>query len=120
MSDTAMFLAGACAGRIGEEVATMWPDFSDPIVVNGAFCFIGWLAGVGFVLALFWRRLSKPADGTVRLLRMQIDDAAVHAARQQAIIDELTAEVGQLYGEKERLARRYVELAASRTRGMVT
>ena len=95
MSDTAMFLAGA-------------------------WCLLGWLAGFALAVSLFWRRITKPADGTVRLLRMQIDDAAVHAARQQAIIDELTGEVGQLYGEKERLARRYVELAASRTRGMVT
>jgi len=95
MSDTAVFLAGA-------------------------WCLLGWLAGVALMLALFWRRICRPPDATVRLLRMQIDDAAVHAARQQAIIDELTAQVAQLYRDGDRRARRYVELAASRTRGMVT
>jgi len=84
MSDTAMFLAGA-------------------------WCLLGWLAGFALAVSLFWRRITKPADGTVRLLRMQIDDAAVHAARQQAIIDELTVEVGQLYGRTDRLARRLVQ-----------
>jgi len=48
----------------------------------------------------------------VRLFRMQIDDAAVHAARQQAIIDELTAEVGQLYQKLDRMARRFAEVSA--------
>ena len=84
MSDTAVFLAGA-------------------------WCLLGWLAGFALAVSLFWRRITKPADGTVRLLRMQIDDAAVHAARQQAIIDELTVEVGQLYGRTDRLARRLVQ-----------
>jgi len=84
MSDTAVFLAGA-------------------------WCLLGWLAGVALMLALFWRRICRPPDATVRLLRMQIDDAAVHAARQQAIIDELTVEVGQLYGRTDRLARRLVQ-----------
>jgi hypothetical protein len=45
---------------------------------------------------------------------MQIDDAAVHAARQQAIIDELTVEVGQLYQKCDRMARRFAEVSAGR------
>ena len=86
MSDTAMFLAGA-------------------------WCLLGWLAGFALAVSLFWRRICRPPDAMVRLLRMQIDDAAVHAARQQAIIDELTVEVGQLYQKCDRLARRLVKQA---------
>ena len=89
MSDTAMFLAGA-------------------------WCLLGWLAGFALAVSLFWRRITKPADGTVRLLRMQIDDAAVHAARQQDIIDELTAEVGQLYQKLDRMARRLLDASGER------
>ena len=89
MSDTAVFLAGA-------------------------WCLLGWLAGVALMLALFWRRICRPPDATVRLLRMQIDDAAVHAARQQAIIDELTAQVAQLYRDGDRRARRFAEVSAER------
>jgi len=89
MSDTAVFLAGA-------------------------WCLLGWLAGFALAVSLFWRRITKPADGTVRLLRMQIDDAAVHAARQQAIIDELTVEVGQLYQKLDRMARRLLDASGER------
>jgi len=86
MSDTAVFLAGA-------------------------WCLLGWLAGVALMLALFWRRICRPPDATVRLLRMQLDDAAVLSQRQQDIIDELTVEVGQLYQKCDRLARRLVKQA---------
>ena len=89
MSDTAMFLAGA-------------------------WCLLGWLAGFALAVSLFWRRITKPADGTVRLLRMQIDDDAARLARQQQIIDELTVEVGGLYQKCDRMARRFAEVNAGR------
>ena len=89
MSDTAMFLAGA-------------------------WCLLGWLAGFALAVSLFWRRITKPVDGTVRLLRLQIDDDTARLRRQQDIIDELTAEVGQLYTSKDRLARRLLDASGER------
>ena len=89
MSDTAMFLAGA-------------------------WCLLGWLAGFALAVSLFWRRITKPVDGTVRLLRLQIDDDTARLRRQQDIIDELTAEVGQLYQKLDRMARRLVQANGER------
>jgi len=71
------------------------------------------------MVCLLWRRITRPGDATVRLLRMQIDDDMKRLARQQDIIDELTAQVAQLYRDSDRLARRYAELAG-RTREKVT
>jgi hypothetical protein len=90
------------------------------IIIGAAWCLIGYLCGAGAMVCLFWRRITRPADATVRALRMQIDDDAARRLRQQAIIDELTVEVVELYQSKDRLARRYVEAQANRTRGMVT
>ena len=75
---------------------------------------VGWVFGLLFAVSLFWRRITKPADGTVRLLRMQIDDDTARLKRQQDIIDELTGEVGQLYQKLDRMARRFAEVSAER------
>jgi hypothetical protein len=89
------------------------------IVLCAAWCGIGWLTGCACILTVCWRRITRPGDATVRLLRMQIDDDMKQQGRQQNIIDELTAQVAQLYRDSDRLARRYVELAG-RTREKVT
>jgi len=75
---------------------------------------VGWVFGLLFAVSLFWRRITKPVDGTVRLLRLQIDDDTARLRRQQDIIDELTAEVGQLYTSKDRLARRLLDASGER------
>ena len=90
------------------------------IIIGAAWCLAGYIAGALAMVSLFWRRLTRPADATVRALRMQGDDATARRLRQQDIINELTVEVVELYQSKDRLARRYIEAQASRTRGMVT
>jgi len=90
------------------------------IIIGAAWCLVGYIAGALAMVCLFWRRLTRPADATVRALRMQVDDDTARRLRQQDIINELTVEVVELYQSKDRLARRYVEAQASRTRGMVT
>ena len=90
------------------------------IIIGAAWCLAGYIAGALAMVCLFWRRLTRPADATVRALRMQVDDDTARRLRQQDIINELTVEVVELYQSKDRLARRYVEAQASRTRGMVT
>jgi len=89
------------------------------IIIGAAWCLVGYLCGAGAMVCLLWRRITRPGDATVRLLRMQIDDDMKRLARQQDIIDELTAQVAQLYRDSDWLARRYVELAG-RTREKVT
>ena len=90
------------------------------IIIGAAWCLVGYIAGALAMVCLFWRRLTRPADATVRALRMQVDDDTARRLRQQDIINKLTVEVVELYQSKDRLARRYVEAQASRTRGMVT
>ena len=90
------------------------------IIIGAAWCLIGYVAGALAMVCLFWRRLSRPCQDERRRLEQALDDAQVQITRKQEIIDELTGEVGQLYRDGDRRARRYVELAASRTRGMVT
>jgi hypothetical protein len=82
------------------------------IIIGAAWCLVGYLCGAGAMVCLFWRRITRPGDATVRLLRMQIDDDTARLLRQQAIIDELTAEVGQLYQKLDRMARRFAEVSA--------
>ena len=89
------------------------------IIIGAAWCLVGYLCGAGAMVCLLWRRITRPGDATVRLLRMQIDDDMKRLARQQDIIDELTPQVAQLYRDSDRRARRYVELAG-RTREKVT
>ena len=84
------------------------------IIIGAAWCLVGYLCGAGAMVCLFWRRITRPGDATVRLLRMQIDDDTARLLRQQAIIDELTAQVAQLYRDQARLARRVVETSGER------
>jgi hypothetical protein len=84
------------------------------IILAATWLLIGWAAGFALAVSLFWRRITRPADGTVRLLRMQIDDNAAWLLRQQAIINELTVEVGQLHASSDRLTRRVVETSGER------
>ena len=89
------------------------------IIIGAAWCLVGYIAGALAMVCLFWRRLSRPAEDERRRLEQALDDAQAQLTRKQEIIDELTAQVAQLYRDGDRLARRYVELAG-RTRGMVT
>jgi len=90
---------------------------SDPEVVRlGVACLIGWAAGFALAVSLFWRRICRPSDSTVRLLRMQIDDDTARLLRQQAIVDELTVEVGGLYQKLDRMARRFAEVSAEQAK----
>jgi len=84
------------------------------IIIGAAWCLVGYLCGAGAMVCLLWRRITRPGDATVRLLRMQIDDDMKRLARQQDIIDELTAQVAQLYRDQARLARRMAETSADR------
>ena len=84
------------------------------IIIGAAWCLVGYLCGAGAMVCLLWRRITRPGDATVRLLRMQIDDDMKRLARQQDIIDELTAQVAQLYRDQARLARRVVETSGER------
>ena len=86
------------------------------IIIGAAWCLVGYIAGALAMVCLFWRRLTRPADATVRALRMQVDDDTARRLRQQDIINELTVEVVELYQSKDRLARRYVEAQAGRAR----
>jgi hypothetical protein len=91
----------------------MLSNVSDATISFAAiWLLIGWAFGLLFAVSIFWRRICRPADGTVRLLRMQIDDDTARLLRQQAIIDDLTAEVGQLYQKLDRMARRFAEVSA--------
>ena len=90
------------------------------IIIGAAWCIVGYVAGAGAMVCLFWRRLSRPSAEEWRQREQALDDAQAQLTRKQEIIDELTAQVVQLYRDSDRLARRYVELAASRTRGRVT
>ena len=84
------------------------------IVLCAAWCGIGWLTGCACILTVCWRRITRPGDATVRLLRMQIDDDMKQQGRQQNIIDELTVEVTQLYQTQDRLAKRLAQASAER------
>jgi hypothetical protein len=61
---------------------------------------VGFALGVVAVFALYWRRLTIPAD-----------------RRLQLTIDDLTIEVGELYRSNERLARQLVEASSRRNNG---
>jgi len=89
------------------------------IIIAAAWCIVGYIAGAGAMVCLFWRRLSRPSAEEWRQREQALDDAQAQLTRKQEIIDELTTQVAQLYRDSDRRARRYVELA-SRTRGMVT
>jgi uncharacterized membrane-anchored protein YhcB (DUF1043 family) len=89
------------------------------VVISAAWCIVGFWCGAGAMTFLFWRRLSRPSEDERRRLEQALDDAQAQLTRKQEIIDELTAQVAQLYRDSDRLARRYVELAG-RTREKVT
>ena len=89
------------------------------IIIGAAWCLVGYIAGALAMVCLFWRRLSSHTADERRRLEQALDDAQAQLTRKQEIIDELTAQVAQLYRDSDRRARRYVELAG-RTRGMVT
>ena len=55
---------------------------------------IGYTAGFGLAVSIFWRRISKPADDTVRRLTLALQDA--------------DAQIGVLYRANDKLARLYV------------
>ena len=84
------------------------------IIIGAAWCLVGYLCGAGAMVCLLWRRITRPGDATVRLLRMQIDDDMKQQGRQQNIIDELTVEVTQLYQTQDRLAKRLAQASAER------
>jgi hypothetical protein len=90
------------------------------IIIGAAWCLIGYTAGMLAMVCWCWRRLTRPSEEDRRRLESALDDAQAQITRKQAIVDELTAQASQLYTANARLARRYVELAAGRTRGMVT
>ena len=89
------------------------------IIIGAAWCLVGYIAGALAMVCLFWRKLSRSSAEEWRQREQALDDAQAQLTRKQEIIDELTAQVAQLYRDSDRLARRYVELA-NRTRGMVT
>ena len=82
------------------------------IIIGAAWCLAGYIAGAGAMVCLFWRRLSSHTADERRRLEQALDDAQAQLTRKQEIIDELTAQVAQLYRDSDRLARRLVETSA--------
>lgn len=66
--------------------------FDATIALAGAWCLFGWLAGLAFAVAVWWRPItrSRSETATLRLYRMQLEDsdqqltAALHAADRMA------------------------------------
>ena len=81
-------------------------------MLAGAALLIGWLTGAGFMVALFWRRLTHPIDGMMVALRFDYD-VALHriaeltrqTSEQQRTIDAQTTQIGQLYKDVDRMAK---------------
>ena len=73
-----------------------WTD--GQIVAYGCTFMVGWLFGVAFLVALFWRRLTRPMRGTSMQLRLALEDAD----------QQITA----LHAQNTKLARLLVEAKA--------
>ena len=82
------------------------------IIIGAAWCLAGYIAGAGAMVCLFWRRLSRPCQDERRRLEQALEDAQAQLTRKQEIIDELTAQVAQLYRDGDWLARRFAEVSA--------
>jgi hypothetical protein len=89
------------------------------IIIGAAWCLAGYIAGALAMVCLFWRRLTRPSEDERRRLEQALDEAQAHIIRKQAIVDELTTEVANLYATNDRLARKYVE-QAGREKARVT
>jgi hypothetical protein len=77
----------------------MLPHLSDAAIQFAAiWLLIGYTAGFGLAVSIFWRRISKPADDTVRRLTLALQDA--------------DAQIGVLYRANDKLARLYARQAA--------
>jgi len=104
----------------------MLPNAEGTIVLAGAWCLIGYVTGFAFAVVVFWRRITKVPDTTLRMLRMAVADAQALAAdayaradelarvcgEKQRVIDQQTQQIGQLYRDSERITRLYVEAKA--------
>ena len=82
------------------------------VMLAGLALLIGWLTGAGFIVALFWRNLTRPIDGAVLILRRDYYDALARLGEatrqveeQQRTIDHQTEQIGQLYKDVDRMAR---------------
>lgn len=96
------------------------------VALAGGACLVGWLAGCAFMVALFWRRLTHPIDGSVVQLKREADDAHLRAvelrkladelactcSEKQRVIDDQTAQIGQLYHDVNKMARLAIDEAA--------
>jgi hypothetical protein len=83
------------------------------IIIGAACALFGYTAGAGAMLCLFWRRLTRPSEDERRRLEQGLDDAQVQINHKQAVVDELTAQVTELYTANARLAQRLAEAKAA-------
>jgi hypothetical protein len=70
------------------QLSSLWQTDAG-IALTGALVLFGWFSGVLFMLAWFWRRLTKPIDEE-RRLRLALEDA--------------DAQLVAAYAQKDRLA----------------
>lgn len=80
----------------------MLPNVSEAAVWwAGFWCLFGWLTGVAFAVAVWWRPItrSRSETATLRLYRMQLEDSDRQLTAALAAADRMAREVARLSAE---------------------